>query len=99
MSAPEVSEDVARRVVGSLGFPKDRVERAVACLLAKEHLPARSIPVERVLSFKETCEALALSKSSLRRIINTGEINPIRLSKRRIGFRVQDVNAFIGSRM
>ncbi len=47
--------------------------------------------VNRELSFKETCSILRLSKSGLRRLINKAEITPIRLSGRRIGFRLQDI--------
>ena len=94
----KVNESVVRSVITSFGFPEERVERALACLLSKTGCDRPEVPVERVLSFREVCRVLSLSKSGLRRIINTGELKPIRLSERRIGFRVQDVNTFVQSR-
>jgi len=96
VAVPDVSEEVVRRVIGSLGFPRDRVDQAVACLL--DQAPSVTSVSCRVLSFRETCETLSLSKSGLRRIMAAGELVPLRLSERRIGFRVSDVTAFIESR-
>jgi len=93
-----VSEEVVRRVVGSLGFPRERVDRAVACLLDQPRDPKNARPVDQVLSFKETCQMLSLSKSGLRRIMAAGELQPIWLSQRRMGFRMKEVSAFITSR-
>ena len=92
----EVGEDVVRRVISSLGFPPDRVERAVACLLTSESTPAAGIG--RVLSFKEVQYLLGISKSSLRRIMAAGELMPIEITKRRIGFLADNVAAFIQGR-
>ena len=98
MSSSTANEAVVRSVISSFGFPEERVERALACLLSKTGNERPEIPVDRVLSFREVCEVLSLSKSGLRRIINAGELAPVRLSERRIGFRIQDVNAFVQSR-
>lgn len=98
MKTGTVNEAVVRSVISSFGFPEERVERALACLLSKAGRERPEIPVDRVLSFREVCNVLSLSKSGLRRIINAGELTPLRLSERRIGFRVQDVNAFVQSR-
>ena len=98
MSGNTANEAVVRSVISSFGFPEERVERALACLLSKTGYERPEVPVDRVLSFREACEVLSLSKSGLRRIINAGELIPLRLSERRIGFRVQDVNAFVRSR-
>ena len=92
----EVGEDVVRRVISSLGFPPDRVERAVACLLASESTPAGGIG--RVLSFKEVQYLLGISKSGLRRIMAAGELMPIEITKRRIGFLADNVSEFIQGR-
>ena len=94
--AQEVSEDVVRRVIASLGFPPDRVERAVACLLASGSTPAGSIG--RVLSFKEVQYLLGISKSGLRRIMAAGALTPIEITKRRIGFLADNVSEFIQGR-
>jgi predicted DNA-binding transcriptional regulator AlpA len=98
VSDVRANEDVVRRVIGSLGFPPERVDRAVSCLLAKSPALTSPLPVDRVLSFRETCQMLSLSKSGLRRIMNTGTLKPIRLSERRIGFRADDINTFVRSR-
>ena len=98
MSGSTANEAVVRNVISSFGFPEERVERALACLLSKNGEALPEVPVERVLSFREVCKVLSLSKSGLRRIINAGELTPVRLSERRIGFRVQDVNAFVETR-
>jgi len=93
-----VSDDVVRRLITSLGFPKNRVENAITCLL--HDIPpddGRSF-VERILSFKEVCQTLSLSKSGLRRIMAAGELKPIWLSPRRMGFRQKEVNSFVASR-
>ena len=94
--SPEVGEDVVRRVISSLGFSPDRVERAVGCLLAREPAPDGSIG--RVLSFKEVQHLLGISKSGLRRIMGAGQLTPIEITKRRIGFLADDVSEFIQGR-
>jgi len=98
MSTNAADGTVVRNIISSFGFPEERVERALACLLSENGCELPEVPVDRVLSFREVCDVLSLSKSGLRRIINTGELVPVRLSERRIGFRVQDVNAFVRSR-
>ena len=90
-----VGEDVVRRVITSLGFPTDRVEQAVACLLAVES--QREIGIDRVLSPKEVQHCLGISKSGLRRVMAGRELIPIEITKRRIGFSSNDVAAFIGA--
>lgn len=92
----DVGEDVVRRVISSLGFPPDRVDRAVAGLLASGSTPAGGIG--RVLSFKEVQYLLGISKSSLRRIMAAGELTPIEITKRRIGFIADNVSEFIQGR-
>jgi len=98
MQAPKVREEVVKGVISSLGFPEDRVEKAISCLMNGRHLDEETSGVDRILSFKEVCLTLSISKSGLRRLVDAHEIRPIRLSKRRIGFRARDVNAFIASR-
>jgi excisionase family DNA binding protein len=95
---PEVSEAVVRRLIGSLGFPKARVDQAILCLIHGAP-PALSDQVRsRVLSTKATCATLSISKTSLYRLIDDGELTPIRLSSRRIGFAAEDVDAFVSRR-
>ncbi len=97
MGNTATNKDVIRSVIASFGFPEERIDKAVACLLGVQALES-SDSIERVLSFKETCQILSISKSGLRRLINAGEITPIRLSQRRIGFRTQDINDFVVSK-
>jgi len=91
-----VGEDVVRRVISSLGFPTERVDRAISCLLAGE--AQRETGIDRVLSVKEVQHCLGISKSGLRRLMATHELIPIVITKRRIGFSSNDLAAFIGSR-
>ncbi|OVE73994.1 hypothetical protein BVX94_02035 [bacterium B17] len=93
MNNATVNEAMARRVIESMGFPRNRVDVAVSCLVSEE-CPV----VDDILSFNDVCRRLSLSKSGLRRIINAGELTPIHLTQRRIGFRTQDVARFIESR-
>ena len=78
--------------------PEDRVENAISCLLNDTRPLKKTLSADRLMSFKEVCQALSISKSSLRRIIDAGELRRVQLSKRRIGFRVVDVNEFVSSR-
>jgi len=98
MNKPPINEDLVRRVICSLGFPEDRVESAVSCLMGADGTDVHAVVPDHILSLKDTCRTLSLSKSSLRRLMNAGEIRAIHLSKRRIGFRARDVNAFVESR-
>jgi len=91
-----VGEDVVRRVITSFGFPTDRVERAVACLLAIDS--QREMDIDRVLSVKEVQHCLGISKSGLRRVMAARELVPIDITKRRIGFSARDLTAFIDAR-
>ena len=96
--APEVSETVVRRLIGSLGFPKARVEQAILCLIHGDLPAVTDWSRSRILSAKATCATLSISKTSLYRLINDGELTPIRLSARRIGFATEDVDAFVSRR-
>ena len=86
-----VNQDVLLGVIASFGFPDHLVQQAIACLYDRDPADDFGGSVNRVLSFKETCSILSLSKSGPRRLINKAEITPIRLSGRRIGFRLQDI--------
>jgi predicted DNA-binding transcriptional regulator AlpA len=98
MSEGITNKDVIRSVIASFGFPEERVNKAIACLLGVETAEDSFGSLDRVLSFRQACQALSISKSGLRRIINAGELTPIRLSQRRIGFRTQDIKAFVANR-
>ena len=91
-----VGEDVIRRVIGSLGFSRDRVDRAVSCLL--DERPAHDDGISRILSSKEVQQCLGISKSGLRRVMAAQDLVPIEITKRRIGFSAKDVAVFIESR-
>lgn len=96
--AMQISEDVVRRVIGSLGFPADRVDRALFCLLNDGSEIRNESRVRRLLSFQEVQRTLGISKSGLRRIVEAGYLAPVDLTKHRIGFIADDVDAFIMSR-
>jgi predicted DNA-binding transcriptional regulator AlpA len=95
MDDTTVNREVIRKVIASFGFPEERVDKAITCLLGVQTPGNCCDSIERVLSFKETCKVLSISKSGLRRLVNAGEITPIRLSQRRIGFSTQEINAFV----
>ena len=94
--AIQIGEDVVRRVIGSLGFPADRVDMAVSCLLGDERRSEGR--VSRLMSFQEVQHLLGISKSGLRRLVGAGGLAPVDLTKHRIGFIADDVDAFIKSR-
>lgn len=98
MNEAAASQDVVRGVISSFGFPAEKVDQAVSFLY--DEFPANGPHGGpwQIYSFRRTCEVLSLSKSGLRRIIDSGELRPVRLSSRRIGFRSRDVQAFIASR-
>ena len=93
-----VDPQLIRDILGAFGFAEARIDVAVHDLFADsvEQVPAQ--PVDRVLTFKQACDLLSLSKSGLRRLMQAGRIRPINLSARRIGFRQTDIAAFIESR-
>lgn len=99
VEAPEVSEAVVRRLIGSLGFPKARVEQAILCLLHGDLPAVTDWSRSRILSAKATCATLSISKTGLYRLIDDGELTPLRLSSRRIGFAVEDIDAFVSRRI
>lgn len=89
----DIEADVVKRVIGSLGFSSDRVERAVECLLdGAKHGPSES---RQVLSFDDVRRMLAVSRSTLRRMMAAGQLKPVQITTRRIGFLSSDVDAFI----
>ena len=91
-----VSEDVATRVIASLGFPADRVARAVALLLNERAGPATA-GNNHLMSSRDVQLLLAVSKSTLRRMISRGELTPVQITPRRIGFPADEVSAFVNS--
>ena len=51
--------------------------------------------LDKVLSTKEACDHLSLSKATLYRIANQGKLTKIQLSKRRVGWRSAELVAYI----
>ena len=51
--------------------------------------------MDKVLSTKEACDHLSLSKATLYRIANQGKLTKIQLSKRRVGWRSAELVAYI----
>ena len=96
MQIQNIDAKLIRGVIASLGFPADRVEHAVTLLLNEKSEPMRP-DVDCLLSFSDVQRALAVSKSTLRRIIISGKLKPVRITQRRIGFLVGEVKAFIDS--
>ena len=91
----EVGEEVVRRVISSLGFPADRIEKAVLCLFAKDNDENGNTHIGRVMPFCEVQHVLGISKSGLRRLVASGSLVPVNVTRRRIGFTDSDVAAFI----
>jgi predicted DNA-binding transcriptional regulator AlpA len=93
MQTHNIDEQLIRGVIASLGFPADRVEHAVACLLnrAERH----QSEVRQLLSFDDVRRILAVSRSTLRRMIVAGQLKPVQITARRIGFISSDIDGFI----
>ena len=51
--------------------------------------------MDKVLSTKEACDRLSLSKATLYRIANQGMLTKIQLSKRRVGWRLGELVSYI----
>ena len=49
-----------------------------------------------VLSIKQTCAILGVSRSTAHRLVRDGKLTTIRLSARRVGIRESDLAAFVG---
>ena len=49
----------------------------------------------RVLSAKQTCELLGISKATLYRLTNAGLLPKIQISIRRVGWSVDNINDYI----
>ena len=93
-----VDTQLVNDVLTAFGFPEERVQLAVHDLFADSPSHVSAPPIDRILTFKQVCELLSLSKSGLRRIIDTGDLKPIWLSERRMGFPQSNITAFIESR-
>jgi predicted DNA-binding transcriptional regulator AlpA len=93
MQTHSIDEQLIRGVIASLGFPPDRVEHAVACLLnrAERHQSED----RQLLSFDDVRRILAVSRSTLRRMIVAGQLKPVQITARRIGFLSSDIDGFI----
>lgn len=83
-------------VLTSLGFATERAEKAVSVLLAEPEAE-RNYERKRILSVKDVCQTLSISKSSLRRLMDSGKLRAIQISQYRIGFRPRDIDAFVDS--
>jgi len=93
-----VDAQLIHDILSAFGFAEERIDAAVHALFADSVQHVTTPPVDRILTFKQACELLSLSKSGLRRVIDTGELKPIDLSQRRIGFRQSDITAFVKTR-
>ena len=96
MNTHNIDPQMVRGVISSLGFPADRVERAVVLLLGDKTDQA-TVDSSRLMSSREVQRLLAVSKSTLRRMISRGELKPLKITPRRMGFRADEVSAFVGS--
>jgi len=83
-------------ILTSLGFASERVEKAVSLLMAEPEAE-RNYERKRLLSSQEVQQTLSVSKSTLRRLMNSGQLHAVEIGTRRIGFRQQDVDTFINS--
>ena len=76
--------------------PVGRPRKAVT----QEHAaPARPAIAPLLLTTRETCEALAISRTTLGVLVTAGQIRPIRLGseKARLRFRVADVQQLVAN--
>lgn len=55
----------------------------------------RDVISKRALNRKEVAEMLGISVSTIRRLEKTGKPNPVQLSKRTLGFPIEQVEDFI----
>jgi excisionase family DNA binding protein len=60
--------------------------------------PAPAAP-ERLITIRETCERLTLSRTTIYRLSEAGVLPKVRLTPTRAAFRERDVDAFIGARV
>jgi predicted DNA-binding transcriptional regulator AlpA len=61
--------------------------------------PQAGVNLCAVVSLGEAAVMISLSRSGIYRLINAGDfVQPIQLSPRRVGFRVDDINAWLLAR-
>ncbi len=61
--------------------------------------PQTGVNLRAVVSLGEAAAMISLSRSGIYRLINAGDfVQPIRLSPRRVGFRVDDIHAWLDKR-
>ena len=65
-----VDAQLIRDILASFGFAEERIDTAVHDLFAESVNPVTTPPIDRILTFKQTCELLSLSKSGLRRVMD-----------------------------
>ena len=57
------------------------------------------IIMDRVLSCRESCIVLSISKATLYRLTNAGQLRKVRLSACRVGWRSVDLAKFVEDRI
>ena len=50
----------------------------------------------KILSIKQACAILGVSRSTTHRLVRDGKLTTIRLSARRVGIRESDLATFVG---
>ena len=55
--------------------------------------------MDRVLSCRESCSVLSISKATLYRLTNAGHLKKVKLSAGRVGWRYADLAKFVEERI
>ena len=53
--------------------------------------------MDKVLSAKQACDWLNISRATLYRLTNNGDVPKIKLSPRRVGWRIKDLTKYVES--
>jgi len=52
----------------------------------------------RIIRLKEACHYIGMSRATIYRLIQSGQLHPIKLGAQAVGFELSDVDAFIDRR-
>jgi excisionase family DNA binding protein len=52
----------------------------------------------RIVRLNDACQYLALSRATIYRLIESGQLHPVKLGASAVGFELTEIDAFIDSR-